>query len=367
MTSRNLIRRTAVTSVAMIALAVVSTGSARQAAGPEEIAPPVISGVAIAGRTVTGSPGTWSGVQPITYKFQWLRCKAAAGDDSSTASCANIPGGTKTAYVISSQDIGFRLRFRVTASNKQGKSQSTSAATSVVTTEGGKPANSSPPTISGSAISGSTLSATTGTWVGDAPIKYSYSWLRCDGDGNACRALGKTQKTYKIVQADVGTRLRARVIAENNRGSSDAFSLPTDVVQQGSDDGVINLPGGEKSVDAKAVPADRRLVVDQVRFDPSPVTSRDRPITVSIRVKDTRGNVVRNATVFIRSTPRLTSGADNGLSAVDGWIVYQLQPLSNFPLRNGYNVQFFVKAYRKGDPGLGGIYGTRLVQVPTRG
>lgn len=362
-----LIRRGAVVAALAVGLVAVSVGSAKLSAGPTEIAPPTISGVAIAGRTVTGSPGTWSGVQPISYKFQWLRCKAEAGDDSSTASCTNIGGGTKTSYVISSQDIGFRLRFRVQASNKQGKSTSTSAATSVVTTEGGKPANSSPPTISGSAISGSTLTTTTGTWVGDAPIKYSYSWLRCDSDGNACKALGKNQKTYKIVQADVGRRLRARVIAENNRGTSDAFSLPTDVVQQGSDDGVINLPGGEKSVDAKTVPADQRLVVDQVRFDPSPVTSRDRPITVSIRVKDTRGNAVRNATVFIRSTPRLTSGADNGLSAVDGWIIYQLQPLSNFPLRNGYNVQFFVRAYRKGDPTFGPIYGTRLVQVPTKG
>jgi hypothetical protein len=29
-------------------------------------------------------------------------------------------------------------------------------------------------------------------------------------------------------------------------------------------------------------------------------------------------------------------------------------------------VQFFVKAYRSGDPSLGGVYGSRLVQVPVR-
>jgi len=29
-------------------------------------------------------------------------------------------------------------------------------------------------------------------------------------------------------------------------------------------------------------------------------------------------------------------------------------------------VQFIVKAYRDGDPSLAGIYGTRLVQVPTK-
>lgn len=257
---------------------------------------------------------------------------------------------------------------RVTASNKQGSTTSTSTATSVVTTEGGKSANSAPPTISGSAIVGSTLTGSTGIWVGDGPITYSYSWLHCDSDGNACKAIGgKTQKTYKVVQADVGKRLHIRVIASNSRGKSDAFSLPTDITQDaGGGGGIIDLPNGEKSVDAKDVPKDQRLIVNQVKFDPSPVTSRSRPIYTSIKVTDTRGYVVRNATVFIRSTPRLTSGADNGFTSVDGWITYSLQPLSSFPLRSGYNVQFFVKAYRKGDAGLGGIYGSRLVQVATR-
>ena len=39
--------------------------------------------------------------------------------------------------------------------------------------------------------------------------------------------------------------------------------------------------------------------------------------------------------------------------------------VESFPaLRNGYSLQFYVKAYRQGDPVLGGIAGTRLVQVP---
>jgi hypothetical protein len=179
---------------------------------------------------------------------------------------------TKTEFTAASQDLGFRLRVRVTANNKQGKTTSTSTATSVVTTEGGKPANSSPPTISGSAIVGSTLTGSIGTWVGDGPITYLYDWLRCDNDGNACKAIGgKTQKTYKAVQADVGKRLRVRVIASNSRGRSDAFSLPTDVVQDAAGrDKVIELPTGEKSVDANDVPKDQRLVVDQVKFDPTP-------------------------------------------------------------------------------------------------
>lgn len=161
---------------------------------------------------------------------------------------------------------------RVTASNKQGSTTSTSTATSVVTTEGGKSANSAPPTISGSAIVGSTLTGSTGIWVGDGPITYSYSWLHCDSDGNACKAIGgKTQKTYKVVQADVGKRLHIRVIASNSRGKSDAFSLPTDITQDaGGGGGIIDLPNGEKSVDAKDVPKDQRLIVNQVKVRPEP-------------------------------------------------------------------------------------------------
>jgi len=363
----NLARRAVVVATIASALVVVSTGAARLQAGPTEIAPPTISGPAIAGKTLTGSPGTWSGAQPITYKFQWLRCKADAGDDSSTSSCSNVSGGTTTTYSATSSDLGFRLRFRVKASNKQGSTQSTSAATSVVTTEGGKPANSTAPAISGSALVGSTLTAATGTWVGDQPITYSYKWLRCDGDGNACKGNGKTAKTYKVVQEDVGHRLRVQIVAKNSRGSGDAFSTPTDVVPSTGSGGIIDLPGGGKSIDAKDVAKEQRLVVDSVLFDPNPVRSRANPISVSIRVTETgKGYAVRNATVFIRSTPLLTSSGDNGLTAVDGWITYKLQPESDFPLKNGYNVQFFVKAYRKGDPGLGGIYGTRLVQVATK-
>jgi hypothetical protein len=41
-----------------------------------------------------------------------------------------------------------------------------------------------------------------------------------------------------------------------------------------------------------------------------------------------------------------------------------LVPNRLFPQpRNGFNVQFFIKAFRRGDPGLGGIAGFRLVQV----
>ena len=94
--------------------------------------------------------------------------------------------------------------------------------------------------------------------------------------------------------------------AKNSRGSGDAFSTPTDVVPDTGSGGIIDLPGGGKSIDAKDVAKEQRLVVDSVLFDPNPVRSRTTPLYVSIRVTETgKGYAVRNATVFIRSTPLL--------------------------------------------------------------
>jgi hypothetical protein len=69
----------------------------------------------------------------------------------------------------------------------------------------------------------------------------------------------------------------------------------------------------------------------------------------------------------MRATPRVTSGSRTPTDAT-GWATFQLVPNANFPQpRSGFNVQFFIKAYRQGDPPLGGIAGYRLVQVRLAG
>jgi hypothetical protein len=129
------------------------------------------------------------------------------------------------------------------------------------------------------------------------------------------------------------------------------------------------LPSGERSIPVTSVPTTARLIVDQVRFEPNPVRSRTAPFSVRVRVKDTRGYVVRDALVFTRSTPLVTTaGQARRPTAADGWVTFQMTPRSTFPTpRNGFNVQFFVKAYRNGDPPLAGVAGYRLVQVRLAG
>ena len=179
----------AAVALASAALIVAATGSARATAGPTNVQEPSISGAAVTGDVLQGNRGLWQSTKDISYKYQWLRCKGDAIDDSSSKSCQNLLGATTQTYTVTNGDLSFRIRFRVKATNGGGSTTATSPATSVVTAPGGKPAVVTPPSISGSAIVGETVKTTTGNWEGTQPITYSYKWLRCDKEGNACNAI----------------------------------------------------------------------------------------------------------------------------------------------------------------------------------
>jgi hypothetical protein len=335
---------------AAVGLAALLAGSlgAASAAAPVNTKEPTISGSPNLGKNLTGDRGTWTGTG-ITYAYRWLRC---------TSSCAAITGATDTRYSLVSSDLGATIRFEVTATNADGKAVATSNPTAQVTNANGVPGNTAPPAISGTASVGSTLSSTTGTWVGDQPITYQYQWQRCDKNGNACKNIGgATKDTYKLADADANSTIRSKVTAKNARGKSSAISTQTALVGGSG--------GGGKVVDVADVPKGERLIVDKVTFNPNPVRSRDSSITVTIVVKDTRGNLVKSAYVFLRSTPIVTSTPADAQTGADGSIAYSVKPEADFPIKNGYSVQFYVKAYRKGDPALAGVSGTRLVQVAT--
>jgi hypothetical protein len=96
------------------------------------------------------------------------------------------------------------------------------------------PVNTSPPTITGTAAVTETLTAQNGTWD-NSPTSFEYRWLWCNSAGDSCVGIpSATEKTYKVVGADVGHRLRVRVTAINVDGTTNARSAPMAVVQQPS-------------------------------------------------------------------------------------------------------------------------------------
>ena len=186
------------------------------------------------------------------------------------------------------------------------------------------------------------------------PITFTFQWLRCDTVGNNCVVQpGFADDSYVLRDGDIGKTVRARVIARNARGEASRLTAPSPVVQgpQGPA-GQITLPNGEKSIPVSSVPSNERLIVDQVVFSPNPVRSQTAPFTVRIKVKDTRGFVVRDALVFFRSTPLVTRNAQDQRTGQDGWLTLTVTPESDFPaMRNGYSAAVLRQGVPPGRPG----------------
>ena len=310
------------------------------------------------GQILRTNRGTWTGTQPLQYEFRWFRCQGPGAPDASD--CRRISNANDNTYEVRQAEAGFRIRSQVVARNSDGQDTATSNPTAEVASA--VPANVEPPVISGTAAVGNRLTASSGEWVGTKPITYAYQWLRCNAQGESCAQIrGATDNEYTVVEADVDRTLRVNVTAENARGRTSKRSAPTGVVGGQQPPPTGSIPAG----DLKA--AGDRLVVASVSFSPNPVTSRTDPITVRVRVTARGGRPVSGALVFMRATPRVVQGQTVETQS-DGVARLTLVPNAQFPQpRSGFNVQFFVKAYRQGDPELGGVAGYRLVQVRLAG
>lgn len=182
---------------------------------PIDIAPPVITGNATVGSTLSTSTGSWKGA-PTNYQYQWSRC---------TNQCVVIPTATSPTYTTTSADHASTLTATVTAANTYGQATATSAPTATIISA---PTNTNPPTITGQATIGATLTATPGTWT-DNPTAYTYQWKRCTQ--KRCTAiLNAKTTTYQISKSDRGYRLLIVVTATNQAGSTSALSTKTTTV-----------------------------------------------------------------------------------------------------------------------------------------
>lgn len=170
---------------------------------------PEVTGSAVDGATLTGTPGSWSGQDPVSLAYQWLRCT------DPDLVCTAIADATTDTYLVSSADVGQHLVLQVTGSDIGGTTAADSAATAVVAAV--VPAPSAPPVVSGTAVDGSVLSATPGDWTGTQPMTFGYEWQRCDATP-ACTAVG-TAATYSVTADDIGYVLQVAVTATNAAGS----------------------------------------------------------------------------------------------------------------------------------------------------
>ena len=301
----------AVAAAAFVSLSALSAagGGVSQATPPRNLESPRVVGAPHEGVTLRVARGEWAGTRPLTFRFQWVRCS------SSLSNCQNIAGATADRFGLTSADVGRRLVVSITVSNAAGTT-STQAASAVIQPPGPPPSNTSAPSVSGTAQQGQTLTGNPGGWSGAQPISFEYRWQRCDNRGRSCSNIGgATRTTYALSSADVGQTVRVVVRASNYRGARSASSTPTAVVGAAAPpgpSGQIRLPNGRVSIPVTSVSGSQRLLIERVEFSPNPVRSRSGPLTIRVWVADTRGYLVRDAFVYVRSTPLVTTTRARG-------------------------------------------------------
>jgi len=167
---------------------------------------PSITGIApyAVGTTLTlTSDGTWGGVPPPTYTYQWHKGSSP------------ISGATSTSYLIAANDAGQPITCQVTATNSSGTSLPASSNTITPT---GVPVTNTPPIVTGSTSVGSTLNTTPGTWYSSPalnPLPYQYQWYK-----GSSPISGATSTSYLIAANDAGQPITCEVTATNSSGTS---------------------------------------------------------------------------------------------------------------------------------------------------
>ncbi|MGA8744855.1 MAG: LamG-like jellyroll fold domain-containing protein [Solirubrobacterales bacterium] len=203
----------------------VTDQSVRVAGGPASTEAPALEGGAKEGETISVTPGSWSGAEPITFSYKWQLCELGE--------CSDIEGATSSSYKLSSEDDLHAVRAVVSAKNSAGTTTAVSAPTSSIGSLA--PLDETSPTISGGAVVGDTLSATHGTWNGEPTIAYSYQWQRCDSAGASCKDIsGEEGSSYELSSSDAGATIRVLVTASNSFGEAHASSDPSAPVSEAS-------------------------------------------------------------------------------------------------------------------------------------
>ncbi len=187
---------------------------------PVNTARPTIGGTPREGSALTADPGSWTG-SPTSYTYQWQDCDGLL--------CSNISGGTGSSYTLQASDLGKTIDVVVTAANAGGSTSAVSGQTSTVQTPP-PPANTTLPTITGSARQGQTLTASTGSWS-NSPSSYAYQWQDCSSSSSCSNVSGATSSSYVLQSSDVGKTIDVVVTATNAGGSTVATSAQTSTVE----------------------------------------------------------------------------------------------------------------------------------------
>lgn len=151
---------------------------------------PVVSGTPQVGNRLTTTVGKWSSTN-LTFHYQWL------------ANGAAIDGATRKSFTPAADQLGARIRARVTAT-KSGAHSGTASSPTTDPVAKGVFTSSAPPSVSGTPQVGVQLSASAGTWAPAAT--YAYQWF-----AGGAPVDGATDSTFTPTATQLGDRVRVKV------------------------------------------------------------------------------------------------------------------------------------------------------------
>ena len=276
--------------------------------------------------------------------------------------------------------MGFTIRLEVKAFDSGGMKlgTNTSNATARITGQGVGPTNTGLPNVTGTAAVGQTLTADQGTWQSKFLATFSNDWLRCDGAGYSCKAIGASGTTYVVADADKGSTLRARITATNPAGTTVVQSAQTAVVPGAPPVAKppppplppptgAGCPAGLSEAPVASVAAPARLVIDRQIAAPTVIPRRSgQDVLVRYRVMDTCGQAVVGALVYAAAVPfgQVSTPAE-APTGPTGFVSLTFHTLAGFPLsRHQRSVAVFVRARKPGENLLTGISARRLFAIP---
>lgn len=331
------------------------------AAKPVEVSQPTIEGTLRQGQAIAAGTGIWSNT-PTGYTYQWVRCNAAG------AACFSVSGQTASTYFLGADDVGGTIQVLVTATNVDGSTTANSKLSAIVSANV-VPVATAAPVITGTAEVGQQLTTTSGTWTGGPTV--TVRWQRCNAAGKACSDVaGATGTSYGVLAADAGSTIVALATGRNLLGAVDSASTPTAVVaglNAAKPKDAVTLPSGETSVAVTSVSLPQRLLVSGVTVTPAAIASASSPVTVKLRVTDTRGYAVSGATVTLAVLPAAWGKAGAAQrTAADGWVTFTLTPSAALPLKRSTVLTLFALVTKAGDRAQAGVSGYRLISVRVR-
>ncbi|HEY2935574.1 MAG TPA: hypothetical protein VGJ25_03190 [Gaiellaceae bacterium] len=149
------------------------------------------------------------------------------------------------------------------------------------------------------------------------------------------------------------------------RADSSTATAGSGVRSPAAVEGAIVLTGGAVSIPVTSVQAPARLVIDWVSLSPTAIRAAGQPVRAAFRVSDSRGYVVRDAVLDVRSLPAGRIGtAVIRPTGVDGVVRFWLRPTKLLSIRRGTRLTILVRAYQPAGKPSGGIAALRIVSLP---